>query len=190
MKCPRCNSENMQMQSRPGKGLSLIWFALTFGGFGLMFLSIVGLVLGALLGCIIGAIVKATLPKHNETVAICQNCGYTSGPIPQGLPNQGGHPLFSTDSEHNFSITRENSPIGSAIFLVIRIDNYKPFNISNGMTVNLKLEDGPHKISYEQGGGLGKKNRQGCVDLFTETGIKQHMILTFTQTGLDVKKSW
>lgn len=190
MKCPRCNSDNIQMQSRPGKGLPLVLFAITFGGFGLMFLSVIGLVLGALLGCVIGAIVKAALPKHNETVAICQSCGYTSEPIPQGLPSQGGHPLFSTDNDCNLSITRENSFTGSAIFLVVRIDNYKPFNISNGMTVNLKLENGPHKIAYEQGGGLGKKNRQGYVDLVTEEGIKQHMSLTFTKTGLDIKKSW
>ena len=190
MKCPRCNSENIQMQTREGKGLSFVLFALIFGGIGLMFLSVVGLVLGALLGCVIGAIVKAALPKHNETVAVCQGCGYTSEPIPQGLPSQGGHPLFSTYADCNLSITRENSFTGSAIFLVIRIDNHKPFNISNGMTVNLKLENGPHKISYEQGGGLGKKNRQGCVDLIAGNGIKQHMILTFTQTGLDVKKSW
>ena len=190
MKCPRCNSESIQMQSRPGKGLSLVWFALGFGGLGLMFLSVIGLLLGALLGCIVGAIAKAALPKNNETVAVCQSCGYTSEPIPQGLPSQNGHPLFSTDSECNLSITRENSFTGSAIFLVVRIDNHKPFNISNGMTINLKLENGPHKIAYEQGGGLGKKDRRGCLDLITEEGIKQHMSLTFTKTGLEVVKSW
>lgn len=190
MKCPRCNSENIQMQTREGKGLSIILFALMFGGFGLMFLSVVGLVLGALLGLVIGAIIKAALPKHNETVAVCQSCGYTSEPIPQGLPSQGGHSLFSTDADGNLCITRENSFIGSAIFLVIRIDNNKPFNISNGMTVKLKLEEGPHKIVYEQGRGMGKKNRQGCIDLSVAEGTKYNLSLTFTKTGLDIVKSW
>lgn len=178
------------MQTRPGKGLSLIWFALAFGGFGLMFLSIIGLVLGALLGFVIGAIVNAALPKHNETVAVCQNCGHTSEPISQGLSAQGGHPLFSTAGDCNLTITRENSFIGSATFLIVRIDNYKPFNISDGMTVNLKLEDGAHRISYEQGGGLGKKNRRGCVDLVTETGVKHRIGLMFTKNGIELTKSW
>lgn len=190
MKCPRCNSENIQMQTREGKGLSLVLFALIFGGIGLMILSIVGLVLGALLGCLVGAVVKAALPKHNETVAVCQACGYTSEPIPQGLPSQGGHPLFSTDADCNLSITRENSFTGSAIFLVIRVDNHKPFNLSNGMTVNLKLDEGIHKIAYEQGGGLGKNNRKGCVDLSMVEGAKHKMSLAFTKTGLDVTKTW
>ncbi len=88
MKCQRCNSENVQMQSRPGKSVPIIGFVLAFAGLGLMIFSIIGFVAGALFGCLIGAIVKAILPKKYETVAVCQNCGYTSKPIKQDLPNK------------------------------------------------------------------------------------------------------
>ena len=190
MTCPRCNSENVQMQTRPGKGLPIIGFVLAFGGFGLMIFSIFGLVIGALLGLIVGAILKAVLPKHNETVAVCQNCGFTSKPIPQGTTVQGKHPLFATESESNLSITRKNSFVLSDYFLVITIDNQKPFNIPDGLTVNLKLDDGPHKISYTQGGKRVKDNFRGCLDIVSENNVKHSLNLTFTQNGIDVVKSW
>lgn len=112
MKCQRCNSENVQMQSRPGKSFPIIGFAfsvaLAFTGLGLMFFSIadvivglgsmylflstagaiVGFVASGFFGCILGAILKAFLPKKYETVAVCQNCGYTSEPIKQDLPKK------------------------------------------------------------------------------------------------------
>lgn len=111
MKCERCNSENVQMQSRPAKGFSIIGlvfgFSLAFAGLSSMFFAIVdvivglgsmllllsaagaiiGFVAGAFLGCIVGIIVKACRPKQYETVAVCQSCGYTSNPIKQDLPN-------------------------------------------------------------------------------------------------------
>lgn len=190
MTCPRCNSENVQMQTRPGKGLPIIGFVLAFGGFGLMFLSIFGLVIGALLGLLVGAILKAVLPKHNETVAICQNCGFTSKAISQGTTLQRGHSLISTEDESNLTITRKNSFVLSNYFMLIRIDDQKPFNIPDGMTVHLKLDDGPHKISYTQGGRRVKENYRGCLDVVTESDVKHTLSLTFTQNGIDVQKSW
>ena len=190
MKCSRCNSENIQMQTQKGKGMPTIAFVMIFGGFGLMFLGIIGLVIGAFLGGLIGGFAKAGASNRYETVAVCQDCGFTSGPVQQGLPSQNGHPLLSTESECNLSITRENSFIGCAISLIVRIDNYKPLNISDGMTVHLKLAAGQHRIVYEQGGGLGKKSRRGFVDVITEDSSKRHMSFTFTKTGLDMVKSW
>ncbi len=190
MKCPRCNSENIQMQTQKRKETPMIAFVLPFVGLGLMLFGFVGLIIGACLGGLIGGFAKADAGNRYETVAVCQDCGFTSGPVRQGLPSQNGHPLLSTESECNLSITRESSFTGCAVSLIVRIDNHKPLNISDGMTVHLKLETGQHRIAYEQGGGLGKKNRQGFVDVIAEDCNKQHLSLTFTKTGLDVVKSW
>lgn len=203
MTCPRCNSENIQMQTRPGKGFPMFLLALTFGAFGyfvcaildvfigtFIILSFVGSVIGFLFGLLIGGIIKAIAPKHNETVAVCQNCGFTSKSIPQGTTVQRGNPLFSTESESNLTITRKNSFVLSNYFMIIRIDDQKPFNIPDGMTVNLKLDNGPHKISYTQGGRRVKENYRGCLDVVTENDVKHSLSLTFTQNGIDVQKSW
>ena len=115
MKCPRCNSENIQMQVTEGKSLPIIGFVLLFGGIGLMLLSIIGLIIGALIGLLVGSIAKAVLPNKKETVSVCQSCGYTSNPIPQSGFSPISHPLFCSESECNLSVTRENSTTGSAI---------------------------------------------------------------------------
>lgn len=78
MKCSKCNSENVQMQAKEVKAKLTVPCLLTLGGFGLMFFGIVGLVIGAVLGLIIGAIIQALLPTKYTSVAVCQDCGYTS----------------------------------------------------------------------------------------------------------------
>ncbi len=93
VKCERCGSFNLQMQSRSAKGFPVVGFTvgvtLLFAGLGLMFLSIIGLVLGAIIGAVLGGIIGiliyALVPKAHETVAVCQNCGFTSKPIPQAV---------------------------------------------------------------------------------------------------------
>lgn len=190
MRCAHCDSHNIQVQSHPIKGLPVIPFALILGGFGMMLYSIIGLILGALIGCIIGAVAKSLIPQKYETVAVCQNCGYTSEIVSQELSAIENHPLIASFDECNLIVTRNNSPTGSLIELSVEIDNAAPIYLSNNMTVYLRLENGMHKVHYEQIGGIGKKNRKGDIDLFADSGTKQYFNLTFTKTGLDVTLSW
>lgn len=77
MKCMRCNSENVQAQVITKKNPINTGVVLMMGGFGLMFLGIVGGILGAILGLIIGSIIKGIMGDIQETVFVCQECGNT-----------------------------------------------------------------------------------------------------------------
>lgn len=81
MKCPKCNSENVQMQAKEAKLKLIVPCMLTFGGFGLMFLGIAGLLIGAVMGLIIGAIIQALVPTKYTSVMVCQDCGYTTDQV-------------------------------------------------------------------------------------------------------------
>lgn len=203
MKCARCNSTNIRMQSRVKDGNGIVLGCVMFGGglglflggiigvfTGLIFLGIISAAFCAIPSLIIGLIIKAAMPTPTETIAVCQSCGYTSKPIPQIIANKNGHPLFSTESECNLAITRGKSSTGSVIPLHITIDDSPCFAISNDMSVNLKLTPGDHKIFYEQKSGLGKSDRSGFLDVNIERGNKYYLHLLFTHAGLAVKKSW
>lgn len=75
MKCPKCGSENVQLQAKKNTGKIILGFALGMGGAGLMIFSIFGLLIGSALGAIIGLIIGAVKPKY-QSVMVCQNCGY------------------------------------------------------------------------------------------------------------------
>lgn len=77
MNCPKCNSENTQIQTKEYKPKLTGPIVLTLTGFGLMFLGVAGAAIGALLGLVIGLIVKAFIPQAYQGVLVCQDCGYT-----------------------------------------------------------------------------------------------------------------
>ena len=76
MNCPRCNSENVQVQSKEYKPKLTGPILMVGGGFGLMFASIIGLVIGVAIGGIVAAIVNSTLPTKYKSVIVCQDCGF------------------------------------------------------------------------------------------------------------------
>lgn len=79
MKCPKCHSENVQVQAKRVK-FPMGALLLTFGGFGLMFFGIIGALCGIVLGLIIGAIIKGLTPTAYESIVICQECGFVGKP--------------------------------------------------------------------------------------------------------------
>ena len=80
MKCCECGSERVHGQVITKKNPIVIGFVLALGGFGMMFLGIVGGIIGAVLGLIIGGIIKGIMGDLQETVFVCQDCGYTFSP--------------------------------------------------------------------------------------------------------------
>ncbi len=75
MKCPKCSSENVHLQSKKNTGKIILGIALGLGGIGLMVFSIFGLLIGGALGAIIGLIISAVKPKY-QSIMVCQTCGY------------------------------------------------------------------------------------------------------------------
>lgn len=76
-RCPKCNSANVTATPKEYKPKLTVPLVMTFGGFGLMFLGIIGLIVGALLGLVIGAIVNGLVPQTYQTVITCSDCGYS-----------------------------------------------------------------------------------------------------------------
>ena len=76
MNCPRCNSENVQVQSKEYKPKFTGPILLIGGGLGLMFASIIGLIIGVAIGGIVAAIVNSALPTTYKSVVVCQDCGF------------------------------------------------------------------------------------------------------------------
>lgn len=101
MKCPKCNSENVNIQAKEVKPKLILPMCLVLGGFGTIFLGIFGTVIGLILGLIIGAILQSVLPSGQQSVMVCQNCGYVSKPIAQKNLNTIQHSLFCSESESN-----------------------------------------------------------------------------------------
>lgn len=190
MKCPQCNSENIQMQSQPGKSLPVVGFVLAFGGFGLMFLGILGAIIGAVLGAIIGSIVKACVSPKYETVAVCQSCGYTSSPADLQYAQSTIEPVTQNSAHSTLTVSRRSAATGSVINMLIQVDERPPFTLSNGAFRNIILEEGEHQIKYEQQNGLGKSNRQGVLSVCAAPGAHYSLVLMLTERGLDISKSW
>ena len=78
MKCPKCNSENVQVQSKESKPKFTVPIMMICAGIGLMILGIIGLICGAVIGAIVAAIVNSMLPQTYESVICCQDCGNVS----------------------------------------------------------------------------------------------------------------
>ncbi len=77
VRCPKCGSVNVTATPKEYKPKLAVPLMMTFGGFGLMFLGIIGLIVGVLLGLIIGAIVNGLVPQTYQTVITCNECGYS-----------------------------------------------------------------------------------------------------------------
>lgn len=82
-RCPKCNCTNVTATPKEYRPKLTVPLVMTFGGFGLMFLGIIGLIVGALLGLVIGAIVNGLVPQTYQTVITCSDCGY-SGVLKEG----------------------------------------------------------------------------------------------------------
>lgn len=78
MKCAKCNSGNVQIQSKEYKPKFTAPILLVFIGFGMMFFGLVGVIGGAIIGLIISVILNAVLPQAYQSVLVCQDCGYTA----------------------------------------------------------------------------------------------------------------
>lgn len=80
MKCVKCNSENVQVQSITKKNNFTGAFVLVFLGFGLMFFGLLGAIAGLIIGLIVGLIVSSIVGDFQETICVCQDCGHSFNP--------------------------------------------------------------------------------------------------------------
>lgn len=75
MTCPKCNSENVKVETKKSKNTIIPALILLLGGGGLAAWGTVGCIIGALIGLVIGAITKAAMQNKYEAVVVCQECG-------------------------------------------------------------------------------------------------------------------
>lgn len=184
MICPKCNSENVQIQSREYKPKFTAPIILICGGIGLMFFG-VGVILGVIIGAIIGTIVDSAIPQASQSIMVCQDCGYVSQPITQTNLGTPHHPLFCSSEESNLDVIRNDLVKGTIIIVRIKIDNNAPFDIGDNSTTCLKLNDGVHVFSYEQINGMGRKKNKGQFSVMVSD--KKTIRMSYTRQGLIVK---
>ena len=163
MKCPKCNSENVQIQSKEYKPKITLPCCLTVGGLGLVFLGVLGLIIGVLLGLLISAILYAIIPTGYQAVMVCQQCGFVG--TSETIAHNPTNPLYCTMEESNVAIVRKSNSIGSVCKMEIQVDNFPPFNLLDGDVKYLKVENGVHRVSYRQINGMGKKQRNGSLNI-------------------------
>lgn len=189
MKCPKCNSENVQFQAKEVKPQFTTPLCLMFGGIGLIFLSIIGAIIGVVLGLIVGAILSSALPSGQQSIMVCQECGYVMQPKDQPItpPNQtvSSNPLFCNPEESNLDVIRDDVDKGTIVVIQVKVDEYAPFNIFDNTTTTLKVPDGVHTISYEQINGIGKKKNKGQLSIVVNE--KKNITFSFTRQGVIVK---
>ena len=158
-------------------------------GFGLMFLGIIGAIIGVVIGVIIGVILNSVMSNTYQSVMVCQDCGYVSQPnqrpLIQPQKEMPTSPLFCSLDESNLMIVRTSNSIGSACKMEIKIDGYKPFLLGIGEVKYIKVPIGEHKVAYCQVNGMGKKNRQGVVDVIVEEN-RRLVQFDFSQQGVNV----
>lgn len=185
MKCPRCNSENVQMQAKEYKPKIIGVACLIGAGFGLMFFGI-GAVIGAIVGLIVGIILNSIMSNTYQSVMVCQNCGYVSQPMNQPIAQGNGgtliHPLFCDPEESTLEIIRNDAVKGAVILIRVKIDNHAPFNIGDDSVTSLKLPEGVHTISYEQINGVGRKKNKGQMSV--TVGDKASVNMSFAYKGV------
>lgn len=76
MNCSKCNSENVQVQSKEYKPKLTVPILMIGAGVGLMILGPIGLIGGLIIGGIVAAIVHAAIPTKYRPVIVCQDCGF------------------------------------------------------------------------------------------------------------------
>lgn len=189
MKCPKCNSENVQVQAKEFKPKAMGASCLMCAGIGLLFLGVIGAIFGLGIGFLIGSILNSIMANTYQSVMVCQECGYVSQPndllIPQPNRPLSYHPLFCDPDESNLDIIRNDLDKGTIVMIQVKIDENMPFTIRDNTTASLKVSEGVHIISYEQINGIGKKKNKG--QLRVEMNDKQNITFSFTRRGLIVK---
>jgi hypothetical protein len=183
MKCPKCNSEDVQVQPKEYKPKFTVPILLICGGFGLVFLGIVGLVVGLILGAIIAAIVHSVVPQSYQSVMVCQQCGFVGTATTIAHVTQ--NPLFCASDESKLRILRPSNSTGAVCALGVKIDDFAPFEIGNGDMKFVKLPSGTHTVTYYQVNGLGKDKRKGSVDVVIGEE-EQSISFEFLPNGLNV----
>ena len=78
MKCPKCGSENVQMQAKEYKPKTTGACCLIAVGIGCMILGIPGAIIGAVIGVIAGAILNSLMSNAYRSVMVCQDCGHVT----------------------------------------------------------------------------------------------------------------
>ena len=184
MKCPKCNSDNTQVQSKEYKPKLTVPIIMVCGGIGLMFFGI-GAIVGVIIGVIIAAIVNSVLPQTYHSVMVCQNCGYVSKPLAQTKLRTEQHPLFCDPEDSNLDIFRNDVDKGTIIVIRVKVDEHPHFDIGDNTTAYLNVTEGLHTISYEQINGIGKNKNRGKLNVTVNE--KKNILISFTRQGLIVK---
>ncbi len=177
--CNKCNSINVLIQAKKSKNTMLLGCVLLLGGVGLMLLGPIGAIIGVIIGFIIGAIISSLMPALYETVAVCQTCGNSFKPVMSTVVR---HPQASEPNDSNLTITRDDAVKGTIVIIRVTIDNQNPFVMNDRMTLNFKVEEGYHQISYEQTTGIGKKKNKGQFNILVND--KSNITFSFTRKGL------
>ena len=193
MKCPRCQSENVQVQSKEYKPKLTVPILMVGAGFGLVFGGLIGAVIGLVIGGVVAAIVHAVTPQTYRPVVVCQQCGFIGNGTtvasvnPTPAPTPAHSPVPSSEpEERNFSVVRTSSSVGTVCKLGIRIDDSIAFELGNGEVKSFHLTPGTHKVTYYQINGMGKDKRNGSVNVNIGEN-KRSLRFYFLHNGLDVK---
>lgn len=184
MKCPKCNSENVQMQSKEHKLKLTVPIFMVGGGFGLFFGGFMGGFIGIIISAVVAGIVYTIAPTTYQSVPVCQECGFTSTNVPAAAPVDL-NTLFCTADECNLIVSRKASNTGSVCTLRVRIDTCATFDLINGDRKFLRLEPGTHRITYYQVNGMGKQKRSGALNVVI--GEEKRLVrFDFLLNGIDV----
>lgn len=185
MKCPKCNSENVQIQAKEHKPKMIGACCLMGGGLGLMFLGLIGAIIGVIIGVIVGAILNSVMSNTYQSVMVCQNCGYVSRPITQNPLGTKEHPLFCDPNESNLEVIRNDLDKGTIVVVRVKVDDYPHFDVCDNSTISLKVPEGSHTISYEQLNGIGSKKNRGQLSVTVDD--KKSVTISFSRQGLIVR---
>ena len=183
MRCPKCNSDNIQIQAKEYKPKLTVPLLMIGGGFGLMFGGFGGAIIGILIAVFAALIINAVLPQTYRGVIICQQCGFVG--TSDKLTHVTQNPLFCTMADSNLMIVRKATSTGTVCVLKVTIDGSTTFDVNNGDIKYLKLEQGRHTVSYYQFNGMGKKDRTGSLDI-TIDDTRRFLQFEFLKHGMNV----
>ena len=183
MRCPKCNSDNMQVQAKEYKPKITVPFLISGACFGCVFGGLGGSIVGILIAGVAAAIINAVLPQTYRGVMICQQCGFVG--TSDKLTHVTQNPLFCPMADSNLMVVRKASSTGSVCVLKVTIDGSNTFDINNGDIKYLRLEQGRHTLSYYQFNGMGKKDRTGSLDI-TIDDTRRFLQFEFLKHGMNV----